>query len=181
MSTVPLYQAQVRIGKALEKLLEKKPLSKITVVELMRQLNMSRQTFYRNFLDVDEVVYWLYKEHAKKAVEEFYKTKDYRKTIASTAVFMKEHANFYHNVINMDGPNAFKNQFFNAMVEYTRGYIGHSNIDDKMDYAIRLYWYGATFSLLEWVRNGMTIPPDLLAEYFYTGMPQIIRQFYPAS
>ncbi len=47
-----------RIVEALRQLMQKKPLNKITVSDLMDLTQMRRQSFYYHFQCIDDVVYW---------------------------------------------------------------------------------------------------------------------------
>ena len=48
------------LGKALKVLLEKKPLSKISVKDITEYCNISRNTFYYHFKDKYDLVNWIY-------------------------------------------------------------------------------------------------------------------------
>jgi len=172
------YQTKMKISSTLEEILAKKSLSKITVSELMLKSQMSRQTFYRYFLDIDDVVFWLYNEHAKKPVQTFDDSHSFCEGICSMAVIIKEHAPLYINAVKKCGPISFETMFFNVMVSHTRAFFGESHINDNLNFVILQFWYGATYSLIEWVRGGMKRAPELLAEYMYSGMPEIMKKFY---
>lgn len=68
-------ESQRKIYKGLRKILERKPLEEITIVDIQNECHISRATFYRNFnnvIDILEVVFaWYYDEYEKlKATEE---------------------------------------------------------------------------------------------------------------
>lgn len=172
------HQTKVKIATVLEGLLEKRSLKKITVTELMRQAQMSRQTFYRHFLDIDEVVYWIYTEHAKFTVQAFYEHRNFRLCILKTAQWMQAHSSLYYNAAKMSGPTAFGAQFFTAMIKYTVDYIGQSHMTEELELVIQLYWYGATHVLIEWAKDGMGMSPECIAEYMFSGMPDLLRKYY---
>ena len=48
------------LGKALKVLLEKKPLSKISVKDITEYCNISRNTFYYHFKDKYELINWIF-------------------------------------------------------------------------------------------------------------------------
>lgn len=49
---------KIKLSKTLEKLLYTNDVSKITVSQLVSTCGVSRQTFYNNFEDIYELLYW---------------------------------------------------------------------------------------------------------------------------
>lgn len=56
------------LGESLKKLLQKKPLNKITVSELVADCGMNRMTFYYHFKDIYDLLEWVCVEDARKAL-----------------------------------------------------------------------------------------------------------------
>ncbi len=57
------------LGESLKKLLQKKPLNKITVTEIVSDSGLNRMTFYYHFKDIYDLLEWVCLEDAKTAVE----------------------------------------------------------------------------------------------------------------
>lgn len=56
------------LADALKELMEKKPLSRITVTDLARACEINRHTFYYHFKDMYDLVEWIYLSEVEKAV-----------------------------------------------------------------------------------------------------------------
>ena len=56
------------LGESLKKLLQKKPLNKITVTELVDDCGMNRMTFYYHFKDIYDLLEWVCVEDTRKAL-----------------------------------------------------------------------------------------------------------------
>ena len=56
---------------ALKKSMEKKPLSKITVSELVTACNINRKTFYYHFQDIYALLKWMLEQEAIEVVKNF--------------------------------------------------------------------------------------------------------------
>ncbi|MCK1230778.1 dihydroxyacetone kinase transcriptional activator DhaS [Streptococcus uberis] len=57
-----------RIAKAFKKQLEKKPIEKISVVDIMDQAGIRRQTFYNYFVDKFELLDWIFETELQEQV-----------------------------------------------------------------------------------------------------------------
>lgn len=65
------------IAESLEKCLKTKRLEKISVTEIMRMANMTRQMFYHYFQDINALIYWIHLQRLEAYTEEFYESKDF--------------------------------------------------------------------------------------------------------
>lgn len=57
-----------RIAKAFKKQLEEKPIDKISVVDIMDQAGIRRQTFYNYFIDKFELLDWIFETELQEQV-----------------------------------------------------------------------------------------------------------------
>ena len=57
------------LGDSLKKLLQKKPLNKITVTEIVNDCGMNRMTFYYHFKDIYDLLEWVCVEDAKRTLD----------------------------------------------------------------------------------------------------------------
>ena len=59
------------LSSALKNAMEKKPLSKITITELITACNVNRKTFYYHFQDIYDLVKWMFEEEAIEILKQF--------------------------------------------------------------------------------------------------------------
>ena len=59
---------KMALAAALKKLLEKKPLSKITVTDITRECEINRHTFYYHFRDIYDLIEWIYVNEAEQYI-----------------------------------------------------------------------------------------------------------------
>lgn len=58
------------LADALKKMVEKKPLSRITVTDLAEECGINRHTFYYHFKDIYDLLEWIYVNEVEKAIME---------------------------------------------------------------------------------------------------------------
>lgn len=61
---------KIKIAQALRQLMEQRPLSKITVQDLMECAQMKRQSFYYHFQDIYDVLLWIFDQQLGKPLRE---------------------------------------------------------------------------------------------------------------
>ena len=57
-----MNDTKLTIANALLNLLKTQPLNKITVTQITKESNLTRQTFYRNFEDKEDLVNWYFEK-----------------------------------------------------------------------------------------------------------------------
>lgn len=59
------------LAASLKKQMEKKPLKKITVSEIIADCNVNRKTFYYHFEDIYALLKWMLEQEAVEVVKQF--------------------------------------------------------------------------------------------------------------
>lgn len=167
-----------KIGQSLLDILESKPFDKITVLEIMNNCGMTRQTFYNHFLDIYDLMFWKFKEDIKEGYFIMFENGDFIESFSNGMDKMRQHKNFYKGIINIKGQNDFESCFFDTLMSYTITYIKKKKITPEISFALNLYWKGVTFLITKWIEDDMKTSPEIMARNFYNSMPAILLQFY---
>ena len=64
-------QTKKMLSAELKAKMEKKPLSKITVSEIVQDCGVNRKTFYYHFVDIQELLKWMLEQEAIEIVKSF--------------------------------------------------------------------------------------------------------------
>lgn len=78
------------LAASLKKAMEKKPLSKITVSEIITDCGVNRKTFYYHFQDIYALLKWMLEEEAIEVVKQFDLLVDYREAILFVLDYVKK-------------------------------------------------------------------------------------------
>ena len=69
------------LAASLKGFMERKPLSKITVSEIITDCGVNRKTFYYHFNDIYDLLKWILEEEAIEIVKQFDLLLDYREAV----------------------------------------------------------------------------------------------------
>ncbi len=178
MKLIEKQDTKYRIADALEFLMQTKSISKISISDIMNKSGLSRQTFYRYFIDIYDLINWLHSERNQMSISIFEENKNVVESFDISLKLMLRYKNFYKYIINLEGPNSFLIFFSNQITTACKKYIGENRLNPELLLSIRLYAIGATNIITDWIKNGMDIPTFVLAKYLYYSMPHNIFQFY---
>lgn len=64
------------------------------------------------------------------------------------------------------------------MIEYSFEHVGRRNLDDELIFVVKFYWYSATQSIVEWIKQGMTIPQKEFSRLLFCSMSKPLKKYY---
>lgn len=168
----------------LEELLQHNTISKITISDIVTASKLSRQTFYNNFVDIYDLIYWTHATRIKEAVDTFWQNSNFCQAFETATIIMQQHKTFYQQIVRKDGINSFQRLFAQSNIELSKLRIFKvtgSPIDSTASFLLELYWFGTAQVLVNWIEDGMKESPATLARLFYEGLPLTLRSYWPNS
>lgn len=173
--------AKKKMVDALDKLLMNNHISKIKVSDIVQESGVSRQTFYNNFHDIYELVYWSHCNRNDKYIERFWEEEDFRHAFCGTLQMMRERKPFYQQAIRKEGQNSFQQTFSESNIELSKErlrMVSGKEPTEKEIFLLEHYWAGAGHMLAKWIINGMREEPLEMAQMFYEALPMPLRKYW---
>lgn len=171
------------LSEALVEICESKSLDNVTVTEITRRAKLTRQVFYRHFVDKYDLAKYIH-------LHDYYNALDTTEIGADKGADMwgnisrawfdviKEKPQFYQNIYRSHSGGEFKRimrtyitNFYMRIVEIQLG----KQVDREILFVIRLYLAGATEAINDWIVGGAKLSVEELNRLLYLGMPEKIR------
>ncbi|MHA6585772.1 TetR/AcrR family transcriptional regulator C-terminal domain-containing protein [Aerococcus mictus] len=168
------------IAEALLDLIQEKSFETITITELSKTANISRETFYYHFDDKIELIAWMYTKQCSEIIDENLHKMKWEKIIYQLIAVAEEYSQFYLNLLSTSDFDYFENIMINFSKQtFTRGLQKHyqkQNLSKEMEFMINFNAYGQ----ISLVRNFLSKKMDYsLSEYAtlsIQAMPDLIRE-----
>lgn len=142
---------------SLKKMLEKKPLSKISVSEIVSDCGVNRKTFYYHFENINELLKWMLRQEAIEVVKTMDMNSDYEKSILFVLDYIDNNEEIIKNIYSI-GKNELKQFFYADFTEIMRSVIENAMHDAKIslpddftDFLVKFYTEAITGLLQEWI------------------------------
>lgn len=177
VSTLLTRQA---LAASLRKLMDTKPLAKISVREIIEDCGVNRQTFYYHFQDISDLVGWLLDQETSAFVQSHAKEHTRGEAIRLALTFAKsnpllrlcandptscEHMRcFFRKVLQRD-----VSALVNRLSEERRV------DDDYREFLTSFYTAGIESMLLDWLKNDAQDNPDALCRFVNLTVTEGIR------
>ncbi|AHF08482.1 TetR/AcrR family transcriptional regulator C-terminal domain-containing protein [Desulfitobacterium metallireducens] len=158
-----------------------RPLSRITLKDILDCSQTAKQTFYNHFADKYTLInYVLY-----DFVEGIEKTRAMRsyQGVLSVLNFTKENSYFFSAMVKNDNPCNFPEFYYRWCVDYYTGALhkeyGLKAISPAIKIAIDFYCHGAVGIYIDWIQSGMVEAEELIAETIINSRPEALAFYFP--
>ncbi|WP_270645135.1 TetR/AcrR family transcriptional regulator C-terminal domain-containing protein [Merdimonas faecis] len=150
------------LGKGLKVLLEKKPLSKISVKDITEYCNISRNTFYYHFKDKYELINWIFYTDMLENVNSFNDPSKLTNSFVNVCKCLYANRKFYLACFQYIGQNSlyeYLNEFYyelwriNIDVRYTES--GFKLTETELHLMAKMKAHSLVGIISDWVKDGM--------------------------
>ncbi len=163
---------KLAFAKALLQLLEHETLDKITVTQITRQANKTRQTFYRNFKDKEDLVNWYFEKLCLKSFKEMADTTTLSEALIKKFTFIKSESTFFKEAFKEDDYNSLTNYDYRCIYNF---YKEKMKLDDETDFLLQMYCHGSIEMTKDWVKNNMPLDIPTFVKLLIESMPDRLK------
>lgn len=176
-------QTKLAFSQALEQLMKQKTVEKIRIHDLVELSGRSRQTFYRHFHDIYDLIDWTHWQKTMHLSLDLYGAKkDLKECLALSMRLMLQNKDFYQKLLSIDGHNSFYSGYYararENLLQFAKEKKQLSTLDESLLFSVRFFAAGMAQGIVEWIRNGMQESPEDLAQRFIDTMPSQMKHLF---
>ena len=166
------------LAQSLKELVVRMPFEKITIKQIADGAGVIRVTFYNHFQDKYDLLAWIVRREILDPVRILISNRMYRETLVLIFSNLQRDRAFYMRAVKIEGQNSFSGIVMDCAYELVldmfrergtgQGHPAHPWMNPEN--LARYYANSMSYVVLEWIRAGMTIPPEEIATvYEYIG------------
>ena len=166
-----------KIASSLMNLVEKKPIDKITITDITVNCDISRQVFYRYFLDKKDLINWIYEEDCGSVIytgEERFSVKSWLKYIID---ILAEKKNFYMHAIKDDSSETFEKLILNKTRFYLMNIIKHKTkveLTKQLEFLAEMTARALVDMIIVEIESEMPVKKEILLDWLMNGISKEI-------
>lgn len=158
------------LSEGIKELMEKTPLSKISVGDICAHCGISRNTFYYHFKDKFDLVNWIFYTESMGHLTNFASPDAWADGLIELFRYLQENRRFYINALEVIGQNSFSEyllEFYrNLLVACIHELKGDKSIgDEEIDFISRFFAHAIAGMIMDWAKAGMKKDPALAIAY----------------
>ena len=173
-----------RLAAAMKKCMERMPVEKVTVKEIVEECGTTRQTFYRYFLDKYDLINWYF----DKILSESFKHMGTGETVYESLVrkfrFIEHERLFFDATFRYDDQNSLRDHdyrkihaFYTNMIESrTKEPLG-----SELNFILEMYCRGSVYMTTRWVSGEIEYTPEEMAKRLVEAMPAVLAEVFRAQ
>ena len=174
-------KTKYKLAAAMKECMKTTPVDRITVTSIVEGAGVTRQTFYRNFLDKYDLINWYFDKLVLKSFEQIGVSHTIGESLTQKLEFIQEEKAFFTEAFRSDDRNSVKEHDFELILEFYSNLIFQKTgrrPDAETSFLLEMYCRGSIYMTVKWLLGGMKFPPAQLAKQLVLGMPEKLVQLF---
>lgn len=176
-------KTKLSLAKAIKECMKYQTLDEITVMQITNTANLSRQTFYRLFLDKYDLVNWYFDQLLFQSFKEMGEGKTITEGLTKKLTFIQKEATFFNCAFQSDTHNSLvahdTKQITKFYTELLQRKI-QSTIPKEIIFSLEMYCIGSVQKTVKWLNQGLNKTPRELANLLVLSLPENLKNYYKA-
>ncbi len=158
------------LAASLKKLLSEKPLDKITVIDIVEDCQVNRQTFYYHFQDIYDLVEWIFLTEAAIALDGKKTYDTWQQGFLQIFEYVLDNKALVINVYHSMSRDQLERYLYDVTYNLLIGVVEEQAIDmtvrdvDKK-FIADFYKFAFVGLMLDWIKRGMKDDPKKTIEH----------------
>ena len=166
------------LANAIKVLMKEKPLDKITVCDICKQANTTRQSFYRHFLDKYDLVNWYFERLAEKSFKLLGVQYTLKEGLIKKFEFIEEEKTFFSQAFQSKDHNSLMHYDFLCIYDFYKEMIEkntHMPITEQQSFLLEMYCAGSIHMTVKWVTNQGVCSPQEMVDRLLLSLPEELQ------
>lgn len=161
------------LAASLKKLLSQKPLDKITVIDIVEDCEVNRQTFYYHFQDIYDLVEWMFLTGAAAALNGKKTYDTWQQGFLQVFEYALENKDLVINTYHSMSRDQLERYLYDVTYNLLIGVVeeqasGMAVSDNDKKFIADFYKFAFVGLMLDWIRRGMKDDPKKIVEHIST-------------
>ena len=154
--------------------MKEKPVDRITVQEIVDVCGVTRQTFYRKFLDKYDLINWYFDKLLLESFAHMGSGRTILEGLERKFAYIQEERVFFTAAFSSDDQNFLKKHDYSLILQfYSRQILEKTGRAPEGDirFLLEMYCHGSIYMTVKWVLGGMPLTPAQMARGLVDAMP----------
>lgn len=153
-------QTRKSLSAALKRQMERKPLRKITVNDIITDCGLNRKTFYYHFEDIYALLKWSLEQDIFEALRRFDFMTDVQGALQFTVDYIESNAHLLNCIYDTIGRDEIKRLLCDDLFQIVRKFINETEVEHDLhlsknskEFLCRFYSNATVGTLVDWFRT----------------------------
>ena len=159
-------KTKYRLAESMKECMKTTPVEEITVRQICEICGVTRQTFYRNFLDKYDLINWYFDKLLTKSFEHMGRGTTVFDSLEKKFTYIQKEKAFFAAAFRYDKQNSLREHDFDLILAFYENLIHEksgSPVSPEMHFLLEMYCQGSITMTVKWVLTGMDLTPSEFA------------------
>ena len=157
------------LAASLKKLLTQKTLDKITVVDIVEDCEVNRQTFYYHFQDIYDLIDWIFIIDSEKVIDGKNTYDTWQQGFLQVFKYVLENKALIVNVYNSISRDKIEKYLYDVTYNLLINVVEEKSVnlhvrDEDKQFIADFYKFAFVGLILEWIKSGMKEDPEKIID-----------------
>ncbi len=170
-----------KLAEAMKSCMKTTSVENITVKQIVEVCGVSRQSFYRNFIDKYDLINWYFDRLLEQSFKEMGSGETIREGLIKKFAYIKQERLFFTAGFKGDDQNNLKDHDFIMIYEFYCNLIRKKtgeNLDKHMRKLLEMYCQSSIYMTVQWLMKGMKENEEELADLMIDAMPGMLHDLF---
>lgn len=168
------------LAEACKQCMQKTPIENITVKQICDQSHLSRQTFYRCFLDKYDLINWYFDHLLIESFSKMGSGKTIQEGLILKFRYIQQEYVFFRAAFSNDSQNNLQQHDFDMIFEFYQNLITNKGVTCSQEILdiLEMYCWASIYMTVKWVMQEMPKSPEELTVTMITAMPKDLSDLF---
>lgn len=172
-------KTRYKLADSIKECMKSAPVDKITVKNIAEGCSVTRQTFYRNFLDKYDLINWYFDKLVLQSLGQIGMGHSVAESLKKKFEFIQDEKVFFTEAFRSDDRNSLKEHDFELILKFYTDLIARKSsqpLNEELQFLLEMYCQGSVYMTVKWVLGGMKDSPEEMAYKLVEAMPPKLTQ-----
>ena len=174
-------KSRYRLARSMKEGMNHASVESITVKQITENCGLTRQTFYRNFLDKYDLINWYFDKLLTKSFEHMGQGKTIYEALVKKFTYIQEEQTFFATAFRYDSQNSLREHDFELILAFYEKLIKEKTgrmPEEQVHFLLEMYCQSSIYMTVQWVLGEVKITPEELARIVVDGMPGKLMKLF---
>lgn len=174
-------KTKYKLAASMKECMKVSPVDKITVKNIVEGCGVTRQTFYRNFLDKYDLINWYFDKLVLQSFEQIGMGHTVGESLTQKFEFIVNEKVFFTEAFRSDDRNSLKEHDFELILQFYTDLLGRRDskaLNRELRFLLEMYCQGSVYMTVKWVLGGMKDLPQEMSGKLVEAMPPKLAEVF---
>ena len=174
-------KTKYRLAAAMKECMKTTPVDAITVRQITERCGVTRQTFYRNFLDKYDLINWYFDKLLARSFEHMGRGTTVLDSLEKKFTYIQEEKAFFAAAFRYDRQNSLREHDFKLILAFYENLIREKSgrpATPEIHFLLEMYCQGSVYMTTQWVLGFRKSTPEKMASALVEAMPAELMEVF---